>query len=186
MITRTIVAFALCLAAADASAARKEFSASRSETLSAKVKKVDQKTRMVTLVGEDGSEESFKAGEEVRNLKQVKKGDVVTVMVDQSLSLWLLAKDEVAPELAGGSDVYRAKPGEKPGGLIAADVSGVATVEAIAADKTKVTLKGPKGNLLDLAVRNPANLDGVAVGDRVGFAYTETVAISVEPGKKKK
>jgi Cu/Ag efflux protein CusF len=186
MITRSIVALALCLAAADARAGQREVSASRSETVTAKVQKVDQKTRTVTLVGEDGAETTFKAGDKVQNLKQLKAGDVVTATLDQTLTLWLLAADQPAPELAVGADVYRSQPGQKPGGSMSADVSGVATVESIAADKKHVTLKGPRGNVVTLAVKNPSNLEGVTVGTRIGFAYSETLAIAVTPPKKKK
>jgi Cu/Ag efflux protein CusF len=183
MFTRIALALALCFTASNASAVQKEFSASRSETLTAKVKKVDVATREVTLVGEDGVETTFKAGADVKNLDKVKAGDVVTTTLDQSLTLWILAADQAAPELSVGSDVYRAQPGQKPGGMMTADVSGVATVESIAADKKHVVLKGPKGNLVKLAVRNPENLDGVTVGTRVGFAYSETLAIGVKAGK---
>jgi Cu/Ag efflux protein CusF len=182
--TRIAMALALCLGAANASAVQKEFHASRTETVTAKVKKVDQATRMVTLVGEDGVETTFKAGDDVKNLKQVKVGDVVTTVLDQALTLWILGADQAAPELSVGSDVYRAAPGEKPGGVMTADLSGVATVEAIAADKKSVTLKGPRGKSVKLAVRDPANLEGVALGTRVGFAYSETLAIGVKEGKK--
>jgi Cu/Ag efflux protein CusF len=186
MITRIALALALCLGAGNASAGQKEFSASRSETLTAKVTKVDQKTRMVTLVGEDGAEISFKADPEVRNLAQVKKGDMITATLDQTLTLWILAADQAAPELSVGADVYRAKPGQKPGGMMTADLSGVAVVTAIATDKKTVTLKGPRGNEVTLDVKNPANLDGVTVGTRVGFAYSETLAVNVAAPEKKK
>jgi Cu/Ag efflux protein CusF len=187
MITRTVLALALCLAAADASAGQKEFRASRTESVTAKVEKVDQKTREVTLVAEDGSKVSFKASEEVKNLKQLKKGDTISATMDQSLTLWILEKDQLAPELSVGADVYRAQPGQKPAGMMTADLSGVAEVVAIAADKSTVSLKGPKGNVVELAVRDPANLEGVVVGTRVGFAYSETLAIAVAgKGEKKK
>jgi hypothetical protein len=181
---RIALALGMCLAAANASAApQREFSASRSETVAAKVKSIDQGTRMVTLVGEDGAETSFKAGEDVKNLNQIKAGDTVNATLDQTLTLWLLAPDQPAPELAVGADVHRAQPGQKPGAMMTADLAGTATVEAIAADKKSVTLKGPRGNSVKLAVANPANLDGVTVGQRVGFAYSETLAVSVTPGK---
>jgi Cu/Ag efflux protein CusF len=183
MIMRIAMALALCLAASNADAVQKEFSASRSETLTAKVKKVDLATREVSLVGEDGVETTFKASADVKNLDKVKVGDVITTTLDQSLTLWLLAADQAAPELSVGSDVYRAAPGQKPGGMMTTDLSGIATVEKIAADKKSVTLKGPKGNLVKLAVRNPENLEGVTVGTRVGFAYSETLAIGVKAGK---
>jgi hypothetical protein len=186
MITRIAFALALCLAAANATAAQKEFSASRSETVAAKVKSIDQATRMVTLVAEDGTETSFKAGPDVQNLKQVKAGDVVSATLDQSLTLWLLAADQPAPEMAVGADVFRAPPGQQPGAVMTADLAGVATVEKIAPDKKSVALKGPRGNVVTLAVANPQNLDGVNVGQRVGFAYSETLAVAVKPGKPAK
>lgn len=186
MTKRIAFALALCLGATTALAAQREFSASRSETLTAKVKKIDLKTREVTLVGEDAVETTFKAGDDVRNLDKVKVGDVVSTTLDQSMTLWILQEGQPAPELAVGSDVYRAQKGEKPGGMMSTDLTGIATVEQIAADKKSVTLKGPKGNLVKLAVRNPENLDGVTVGTKVGFAYSETLAISVAPGKPAK
>ena len=186
MLTRIVVAVALLLGAAQASAAQKEFRASRSETLSATVEKIDAQTRDVTLKGEDGALTTFKASKEVRNLEKVKVGDKVSVTLDQTLTLWILQPDQVAPELSVGADVYRAQPGEKPGGLMTADVSGVATVEAIAADKKSVTVKGPRGNSVKLAVADPKNLDGVAVGTRVGFAYSETLGVDVVAGKPAK
>ncbi len=186
MITRIACALALCLAASNASAAQKEFSASRSETITAKVKSVDAATRQVTLVTKDGGEVSFKADERVQNLDQVKAGDVLSARFDQTLTLWLLEKDQAAPELSVGADVYRAPKGKKPAGLMTADLSGVATVTAIAADKTHVSLKGPRGNVVKLAVKDPANLEGVKVGDRVGFAYSETLAMDVKAGKAEK
>jgi len=185
MRTRNFAALGLCLAATAAWAApHKEFSASRTQTLEAKVTKVDQQKREVTVVSEDGSEATFKAGDKVRNLAQLKKGDKISVMLDQSLTLWVLGADEAAPELQVGADVYRAPKGAKPGGSTTTDVSGVATVEAIAADKKSVTLKGPRGNLVSLDVRNPANLEGITVGTRIGFAYSETVAVDVMAPKK--
>lgn len=183
MFTRIAVAVALVFAAAHASAAQKEFRASRTETLTATVQRIDAQTRELTLKGEDGAETTLKASSEVRNLDKVKAGDKVSVTLDQTLTLWILAQDQVAPELSVGADVYRAQPGEKPGGLMTADVSGVATVEKIAADKKSVTLKGPRGNLVKLAVQDPRNLDGVAVGTRVGFAYSETLGVDVVAGK---
>ncbi len=182
--TKKIVAvLALCLGAASASAAQREISASRSETLTASVKKVDLQTREVTLVGKDGVETTFKAGPDVRNLEQVKVGDKVSTTLDQNLTLWLLGENDPAPELSVGADVYRAKKGEKPGGMMTTDLSGVATVQSIAADKKSIQVKGPKGNVVKLLVRNPDNLEGVKPGSRIGFAYSETLAISVAPGK---
>jgi len=78
MFSRIAVGLALCLAATGTLAEPpKEFKASQTESVTAKVKKVDQKTRDVTLEGPDG-DVTFKAGDDVKNLKQLKKGDEVT------------------------------------------------------------------------------------------------------------
>jgi Cu/Ag efflux protein CusF len=184
MFTRIAVAVALCIGAGNASAAQKEFTASRTETVSAKVKDIDQQSRKVTLVGKDGAETSFTAKEEVRNLDKVKAGDTVSATIHETLTLRVLGKDEPAPDLAGGAAVQR-KEGGQPGGVMSADVSGVAVVEKIDPNKKWVALKGPKGNVMKLAVADPANLDGVAVGTRVGFSYAEMLAVDVLPGKEK-
>ena len=186
MLTRKLFALGLCLAATTAWAGtHKEVSASRSETMSAKVKSVDQATRMVTVVSQDGTETTFKAGDDVQNLAQVKAGDVITARLDQTLTLWVLDPNEPAPDLSVGADVVRAPKGKKPAGSINSDVAGVATVEKIAPDKSSVVLKGPKGNLVKLAVKDKANLEGITVGTRIGFAYSETLAVNVAAGKGK-
>jgi plasmid maintenance system killer protein len=64
-------------------------------------------------------------------------------------------------------------------------VTVTATVEAIDAKKNRVTLKGPEGKTQEIKVKDPKNLVNVKVGDQVVLTYTEALAISVEPAKKK-
>ena len=47
-----------------------------------------------------------------------------------------------------------------------------------------VTLRGPKQEV-DLYVADPAQLKLIKVGDQIEAEYTEAVAITVEPPKKK-
>src|SRR5512143_2267981 len=61
-------------------------------TATATVKKVDQKSREVTLTLPDGSTKTIHAGPEVRNLAQVKAGDLVTVTYYGSLSFQVVRK----------------------------------------------------------------------------------------------
>ena len=49
------------------------FQRTRAATITATVKKVDLKTRMVTVVGESGKPFTFEASEEVKNLPQPKR-----------------------------------------------------------------------------------------------------------------
>jgi hypothetical protein len=82
--------------------------------------------------------------------------------------------------------VATAKPGEKPAGMAAEQVTITATVEAIDAKKNYVTLKGPDGKTKEIKVKDPKNLVNVKVGDQVAITYTEALAIEVKPAKKKK
>src|SRR5215470_12256263 len=55
-------------------------------TATATVQRVDMKTRHVTLKTPDGKTFTIVAGPDVRNLKQVKKGDVLRVTYKESLA----------------------------------------------------------------------------------------------------
>ena len=61
----------------------------------------------------------------------------------------------------------------------------VATVEAIDAQQRQVTLKGPKGKLVDLAVGPDVhNLEQVKVGDKVTVAYAEALSLELKKNGK--
>jgi ASC-1-like (ASCH) protein len=68
---------------------------------------------------------------------------------------------------------------------VAGQVTITATVEALDAKKNMVTLKGEGGKTVELKVKDPKNLKNVKVGDQVEFTFTEALALSVEPAKKK-
>jgi len=150
----------------------------------ATVEAIDLEKRIVTLKREDGSVFDLAVGKEVRNLPQVKVGDEVVVKYYQSIAVQV-----TKPGAAEGSEVKetvaRAKPGEKPAGVVAKQVTVTATVEKIDKKKMIATLKGPEGKVVDVKVQNPKNLENVNVGDQVVITYTEAVAVSVEKPKKK-
>ena len=60
----------------------------------------------------------------------------------------------------------------------------MANVTAVNAKEKYITLLGPKGNSVDLAVEDPGQLKLVKVGDQVEAVYTEAMAITVEPASK--
>ena len=78
-----------------------------------------------------------------------------------------------------------APAGEKPAGVAVQEVSIVAKIVAIAADRSTVTLQGPRGRKVDIAVREPRRLDGVKVGDLVELTYRQGVAIEVSAPARK-
>lgn len=150
----------------------------------ATVESVDQATRMVTLKAANGDTVTFKAGPEVKNLAQVKKGDIVTSKHIRALALEL--KKGGGGTRSSTEQVAKAgaKPGEKPAGAIADQIVIVADVMKVDTKAQSVTLRGPKGNMVDLHVPDKAKFDQVKVGDQVEATYTEAVIVEVSAPKK--
>jgi len=148
-------------------------------TLSATVTAVNQETREVTLKDADGNELAITVGEEVNNLPQVAAGDQVKVAYFESVNIEVLGPEQAEPGATAMSALETAEPGQKPAGAMATELSIVATIDAINKDTETVTLKGPEGNTKTVKVRNPANLEKVAVGDQVMITLTRAVAVDV-------
>ncbi len=150
--------------------------------ISAKVIAVDQTDRLVGLQMADGSEVVIVAGPEVRNLAQVKVGDVVNA----EYQLAAVVSLKKFPGLRGSTEATssaRAKPGEKPAGAIMKEGSITADVVAVDAAKGTVNVKGPGGRVIHGKVADKALLNEVKVGDQVEVDYKASVAIQVVPGK---
>lgn len=152
----------------------------------ATVEAVDQSTRMVTLKGPKGDSVTFRAGDEVRNLAQVKVGDEVIFAYYESLAVRVLKEGEAFPAAGESAAMSRAKPGEKPAGVVGTKTSVNATITAIDKKAKTATLKGEDGKSVTVTPRDPKNLEKVKVGDRLVITYTDAVAVKVEKAEKKK
>ena len=152
--------------------------------VTAKVKKVDLKTRHVTLEGADGKLVTVKCGDEVRNLPQVKVGDDVVATYYQSIAYEVKKPGDATPGVAVAEGAQRAELGEKPGASAARVTTVTATITGIDKTNGTVTLTGPDGDPTTVKARNPANLDKVKIGDLVEITLTESLAIGVEPATK--
>ncbi len=148
-------------------------------TAEATVTAINQKTREVTLRGHDGSETTFHVDDSVKNLPQVKKGDVVTATYYRAVAARVRKPGEAQPSISTGGGVETAPLGDKPGGVHARTLQVTATVTKIDRAKQEITLRGPRGKSVVIAVQDPANLDKVKKGDLLEITYTEAVAISV-------
>jgi hypothetical protein len=153
-------------------------------TVKATVTAVDPATRIVTLKGPKGNIFDVKAGDEIRNLAQVKVGDKVKVKYYQSIAVEVMAAGTAPVGAKDGVIAGRSKPGERPAGLIGGQVTVTATVEAIDKKNQTATLKGPEGKTLTVNVEDPRNLVNVKVGDEVVITLTEALAVSVVGMKK--
>ncbi len=144
---------------------------------------VNQKTREVTVKAEDGSEYSFIAGDAVKNLAQVKKGDLIHAVYTESIAYEV--KEHGTPGVTSTQTSESAAPGTQPKGVVAKQISVTVTITAIDRNIPSVTFKGPKGNSRTIKVQDPQKLNGVKIGDLVDITYTEALAMKVEPAPKK-
>jgi hypothetical protein len=154
-----------------------------SETVTATVIDVNQKTREVYVKLDNGEEYSFVAGDKVKNLAQVKKGDIITVVYTEAIAYQV--KEHGTAGMKTTTAVKSAEPGAKPGGVVAQQTTVTVTITAIDPNAPTVTFMGPKGNKETIKVRDPKNLEGVKVGDMVDITYTEALAIKVDEAPKK-
>jgi hypothetical protein len=153
--------------------------------VTATVQDIDATTRTVLLKTPDGKVIEVAAGNEARNFDQLKVGDVVTIVYMESLTLSLKKEGGGTPSVEENRSMERAPAGAKPGGTMGREVKIVAEVVAVDQKTRTVTLKGPKGNTLDLKVQDPAQFANIKKGDQVDAVYTEALAISVEPAVEK-
>lgn len=159
------------------SSAPAHHTASSTGSVTATVVSVDQATRKVTLKGENGAEYSFTAEPSVKNLAQVKPGDIVTATYTESIGY--VVKSGGQAGMAASTAGSTAPAGEKPAATETNKMTVTVVVTAIDAAAQTVTVKGPQGNSHTVKVQDPANLEGVKVGDSVDITYTEVMAIKV-------
>lgn len=151
---------------------------------SAKVVAIDKATRTVTLKDAKGRTFDVVAGEEVKRFNEVKLGDLVVVSYVQALTMQLMKTKAAGPTLTERDAAVRAPAGERPGGAVGREVTAVLDVLAVDPKKMTITVKGPRGNVVDLQVQNPDHFKVVKKGDQIEAVYREAVAISLEPAPK--
>jgi len=146
--------------------------------VTAKVKAIDKKNRVVTLKYPDGKEDKIQCGPEVRNFAQIRIGDDVTAQFLESAELFVTDEDMPAEERT--TEVARAPLGSKPGFAAVDAVEVKASVEAIDYQTREVMLKTPEGKILTIkAGPGVKRLNEVNKGDTVVARLVHAVSIEV-------
>jgi hypothetical protein len=186
-VRRILVTAALSLAAVQAgaqtvqqkvTAEKGAINASQLVEVEATIQSIDLATREVVLKNKEGKEMAVTAGPDVKRLADLKVGDEVTIQYAESLTLALSKVEGGAATMSETTKEMRAEPTELPGGIKAKQTNITAKVTAIDAAASKVTVVGPKGRSVELAV-DPEVAKRLKVGDLVSAIYTEAVAVSV-------
>lgn len=149
----------------------------------ATVTAVDLNNRIVSFVGPEGNHFSVYVDEAVRNLPQVKVGDVLAVEYFESVVLDFQKGDGDGIRMATSwDDSARAKAGKKPGAAALSTVTLVSNIWALNAAKGTVLVRGPFGHLTEVRLKDPAMLSGVKVGDQMKLTFTRAVAVAITKG----
>jgi hypothetical protein len=146
--------------------------------VTARVKAIDKKNRVVTLQSSDGKVAKVKCGPEVRNFAQIHVGDEVKTSLLETVELFVSGSEEPGAERV--TEVGRAPLGSKPGFAAVDSVEVNASVVAINYQTREVTLKGPEGKVIKVkAGPEVKRLNEVKVGDSVVARLTRAVSIEV-------
>ena len=147
--------------------------------VTATVEKVDYATRMVTLKGPKGNMFTFKAGDAVKNLDQVKVGDKVVAQYLESVAVFVRKSGD--PPSAGEMDAVGVAPkGAKPGMVMVKTDEVTAKVEAVDLKARTITLMGPEGKTKKFKVdKSVKALDKLKKGDDITLRVTQALAIDV-------
>lgn len=151
----------------------------------ATVEAIDQQERLVTLKEDDGVMTTIRVGDKVKNLKQVKKGDRVSIQYYESVA-WDLIKKKYReePTKSVSETTTRAEPGQQPSGQTTREVRLIAEVQKVDKRTPSITLKGPEGRVETVIVQDVKNLKDVKVGDQLDIRFTEALAVSLEKAPK--
>jgi len=152
-------------------------------TVTAVVESVDQTKRAVLLRGPRGGLHTVFVSDEVRNLPQVKAGDRVRITYREA---WAADIVPAGTPMTSGMAVGAARTpqGSTPGGVVAGELRTRVRIQSVDTASNTVTFTRPDGFVRQVTVRRPMGqqfIRGLRPGDEVEIAYTEALAISVQP-----
>ncbi len=156
------------------------FSMVETSTATEKILDVDYQARTVTLQGDSGSTRMVKVSDSVSNFNQVKKGDTVTMEVNQAMTV------EVQPgpgdTLNVGSESQTSElPGQKPSSIRTIGGKLWTRVEAINYEARTIRCKNRHGEMMTYKIgKDVKRFDEVRRGDMLMVEYAQTVAVSVK------
>ena len=153
-------------------------------TASGTVTAIDTPNRLITIRNQTNEEVQVHADETVRNFDQIRVGDVVSLDYKRSVAVDIQPAGSAEPGAYIKEDEDVAKLGEKPRAGMSQTVTVLAPILAIDTARNTITVKGPRGNVVELDVIRPehqARLSQLKVGDILRVAFTEAAAVSVRP-----
>lgn len=152
---------------------------------SARVTAIDPATRTVALTLADGRTDSYKVGDAVQNLGQVRVGDTIEGTYEDRLSFVLSGPDTATPRDRDLAAAVRAAPGQAPAAAAAREAIVSWTVVSTNVAANTISLVNPAGGQIrTFDVRTPqgrAELPRVKPGDKLTAISAELLVVTVTP-----
>jgi hypothetical protein len=150
--------------------------------LTATVKAINERTRMLTIDPKYGKEQTLKASPDMANFSQISVGDEVEAEIIEEIAVSLIRGG--APESAGALDgVALAPMGDKPAIAVVSSRELTADVIAIDAHSHEVTLELVDGSTQTIKVGKHIDLSKISLNDSVRVQVTDAVAIEFHKKK---
>ena len=146
-------------------------------TRTATIEAIDKANRTVTLKEPAGSSVEIKAPEQMEGFNSLRVGDLVTATYFAAYVVNIRKPGAPAPSTAPTTMTQRKD--RAPGSETRRQQTFTVTVEAIDPKVPSLTVKGPQGRVVPLAVREATELQNIKLGDTVDVTYYESLLIKV-------
>jgi len=148
-------------------------------TSTATIEQIDSTTRTLTLKSDNGEEDTYKCGPEVKRFNELKVGDKVKMTYYESMVFQVRKPGETSNPVTDSAAMKRAK-GALPGGTLSAQQTTTVTVKAVDPSVPSITVVTADGRTVTRKIEDKKNIDGVNPGDRIDITYTQALVTSVE------
>jgi hypothetical protein len=159
---------------ADAGQAR---DAESTVTVTATIEAIDKANRTITLKRPTGPSVEIKAPDQMEGFNSLRVGDQVTATYFEALAI-NVRKPGAAPP-SGGPAASTTRKDRAPGSETRRQQTFTVTVETVDPKTPSVTVKGPQGRVVALAVKDATQLQNIKAGDTVDVTYYESLLIKV-------
>lgn len=168
------VTLSLGLVVAPVVLAQKDNVATREETVTATVDRIEKGPRLVTLRTRDNVYQTVHVEPGLKIFDDLRVGDTVTVRYVESTVVAL--NPRARPSKPRDTTDEARKAGKTD---VVSQQTAVVTIENIDSDRLFVTFRWENGSQMVRAVSNARLLDGVNAGDRVEVTMTRERAVSI-------
>ena len=172
----------LCLVAGAALAAQAPMTKEQSVTGTATIQAIDSTLRTVTLRDEQGVEDTFSVGPEVKRFNELKVGDTIKMTYRESIVIQVRKPGDPAATAATDAAATRGT-GALPSATLAVQDKMTVTVKAIDSAVPSITVTTPAGRTVTRKIENKKYIEGLKAGDQVDIIYTRALLTSIERAK---